>query len=34
MVDTGGDRATRPHGRVSEKPGYTLLPGARYFKAM
>ncbi len=34
MVDTGGDPGHAPARRVYEKAGYTLLPVARYFKAI
>ena len=34
MVETGGDPGHAPARRVYEKAGYTLLPVARYFKAL
>ena len=34
MIDTGGDPGHAPARRVYEKAGYTLLPVARYFKAL
>ena len=34
MVETGGDRGHAPARRVYGKAGYTLLPVARYFKAL
>jgi len=34
MIDTGGDAGHAPARRVYEKAGYTLLPVARYFKAI
>ena len=34
MVETGGDSGHAPARRVYEKAGYTLLPVARYFKAL
>jgi len=34
MVDTGGDPGHAPPRRVYEQAGYTLLPVARYFKAL
>ena len=34
MVETGGDPGHAPARRVYEKANYTLLPGARYFKAL
>jgi GNAT superfamily N-acetyltransferase len=34
MVDTGGDAGHAPARRVYEKAGYTLLPVARYFRAL
>lgn len=34
MVETGGDAGHAPARRVYEKAGYTLLPVARYFKAL
>lgn len=34
LVETGGDSGHAPARRVYEKAGYTLLPVARYFKAL
>lgn len=34
MIDTGGDPGHAPARRVYEKADYTLLPVARYFKAL
>jgi GNAT superfamily N-acetyltransferase len=34
MVETGGDPGHAPARRVYQKTGYTLLPVARYFKAL
>jgi GNAT superfamily N-acetyltransferase len=34
MVETGGDSGHAPARRVYEKVNYTLLPVARYFKAL
>jgi ribosomal protein S18 acetylase RimI-like enzyme len=34
MVETGGDTGHQPARRVYEKTGFTLLPIARYFKAL
>jgi GNAT superfamily N-acetyltransferase len=34
MVETGGDPGHAPARRVYQKAGYTLLPVARYFKAL
>jgi GNAT superfamily N-acetyltransferase len=34
MVETGGDPGHAPGRRVYEKAGYTLMPIARYFKAL
>jgi ribosomal protein S18 acetylase RimI-like enzyme len=34
MVETGGDSGHAPARRVYEKANYTLLPVARYFKAL
>jgi GNAT superfamily N-acetyltransferase len=34
MVETGGDPAHAPARRVYEKANYTVLPVARYFKAL
>ncbi len=34
MIDTGGDPGHAPARRVYEKAEYTLLPIARYFKAL
>jgi GNAT superfamily N-acetyltransferase len=34
MVETGGDAGHAPARRVYEKSSYTLLPVARYFKAL
>jgi GNAT superfamily N-acetyltransferase len=34
MVETGDDSGHAPARRVYEKAGYTLLPVARYFKAL
>jgi GNAT superfamily N-acetyltransferase len=34
MIDTGGDPGHAPARRVYERAGYTLLPVARYFKAL
>ncbi len=34
MIDTGGDPGHAPARRVYEKAEYTLLPVARYFKAL
>jgi GNAT superfamily N-acetyltransferase len=34
MVDTGGDPGHAPARHVYEKTGFTLLPVARYFKAL
>jgi GNAT superfamily N-acetyltransferase len=34
MVDTGGDPGHAPARHVYEKAGFTLLPVARYFKAL
>jgi GNAT superfamily N-acetyltransferase len=34
MVDTGGDPGHAPARHVYEKAGFTLLPIARYFKAL
>jgi GNAT superfamily N-acetyltransferase len=34
MVETGGDPGHAPARRVYEKTGFTLLPIARYFKAL
>jgi GNAT superfamily N-acetyltransferase len=34
MVETGGDAGHAPARRVYEKASYTLLPVARYFKAL
>jgi GNAT superfamily N-acetyltransferase len=34
MVETGGDPGHAPARRVYEKANYTLLPVARYFKAL
>lgn len=34
MIDTGGDLGHAPARRVYDKPGYTLLPVTRYFKAL
>jgi GNAT superfamily N-acetyltransferase len=34
MVGTGGDPSHAPARRVYEKAGYTLLPLARYFRAL
>lgn len=34
MVDTGGDLGHAPARRVYDKAGFTLLPIARYFKAL
>lgn len=34
MVETGGDPGHAPARRVYQKAGYTLLPLARYFKAL
>lgn len=34
MVETGGDPGHAPARRVYERAGYTLLPLARYFKAL
>jgi ribosomal protein S18 acetylase RimI-like enzyme len=34
MVETGGDPAHAPARRVYEKANYTVLPLARYFKAL
>lgn len=34
MVETGGDAGHAPARRVYEKAGYTLLPVARYFRAL
>lgn len=34
MVETGGDPGHAPARRVYDKAGYTLLPIARYFKAL
>jgi len=34
MVETGGDAGHAPARRVYEQAGYTLLPVARYFKAL
>jgi GNAT superfamily N-acetyltransferase len=34
MIDTGGDPGHAPARRVYEKVNYTLLPIARYFKAL
>lgn len=34
MVDTGGDPGHAPARRLYEKAGCTLLPVARYFKAL
>lgn len=34
MVETGGDPGHAPARRVYEKADYTLLPVARYFKAL
>jgi hypothetical protein len=34
MVETGGDSGHAPARRDYEKAGYTLLPVARYFKAL
>jgi ribosomal protein S18 acetylase RimI-like enzyme len=34
MVETGGDPGHAPARRVYEKAGYTILPVARYFKAL
>ena len=34
MVGTGGDPGHAPARRVYEKAGYTLLPLARYFRAL
>lgn len=34
MVETGGDPGHAPARRVYEKAGYTLLPVARYFRAL
>jgi hypothetical protein len=34
MVETGGDPGHAPARRTYEKAGYTLMPIARYFKAL
>jgi hypothetical protein len=34
MVETGGDSGHAPARRVYEKANYTMLPVARYFKAL
>jgi GNAT superfamily N-acetyltransferase len=34
MVETGGDAGHAPARRVYEKAGFTLLPVARYFRAL
>jgi hypothetical protein len=34
MVETGGDPGHAPARRACEKADYTLLPVARYFKAL
>jgi hypothetical protein len=34
MVETGGDPGHAPARHVYEKTGFTLLPIARYFKAL
>ncbi len=34
MVETGGDPGHAPARRVYEKAGFTLLPIARYFRAL
>jgi len=34
MVETGGDPGHAPGRRTYEKAGYTLMPVARYFKAL
>jgi hypothetical protein len=34
MIDTGGDAGHTSARRVYEKANYTLLPIARYFKAL
>lgn len=34
MVETGGDPGHAPGRRAYEKAGYTLMPVARYFKAL
>ena len=34
MVETGGDLGHAPARHVYEKANYTLLPVARYFKAL
>ena len=34
MVETGGDAGHAPARRAYEKAGYTLLPVARYFRAL
>ncbi|MDY7104075.1 MAG: GNAT family N-acetyltransferase [Actinomycetota bacterium] len=34
MIDTGGDPGHAPARRAYEKAGFTLLPIARYFKAL
>ncbi len=34
MIDTGGDEGHAPARRLYERVDYTLLPVARYFKAL
>jgi hypothetical protein len=34
MIETGGDPGHAPARRVYEKADYTLIPNARYFKAL
>ena len=34
MIGTGGDPGHAPARRVYEKADYTLIPMARYFKAL
>jgi GNAT superfamily N-acetyltransferase len=34
MIGTGGDPGHAPARRTYEKAGYTLIPMARYFKAL
>ncbi len=34
MIDAGGDEGHAPARRVYERVDYTLLPVARYFKAL